>query len=270
MLYFVYLDEFGHIGPYISKSHPKHKTNPVFGLGGVVLPAESVRDFAMFFYKLKSRLLDFEIKRDMQHPAKWEKKGAALYTEKNIVKYPELKKATFRYLNQLKSCGGFVFYTGIEKDPPDTRHTSKALYLSVLVDAIKRLNNFCYHEGDSRFCMFLDEINSNGKGENNFRLESVEEAGKSMFGHANCHCMVEPPFQVESHLYQTIQCADWVCGIVGKIFANICSSEFSEYDVHTKYFKSRIDAVQKFSALRRRRRARIISCPPCAGITHGS
>ena len=34
LLYIVYLDEFGHIGPFISHDHPTHKTHPIFGLGG--------------------------------------------------------------------------------------------------------------------------------------------------------------------------------------------------------------------------------------------
>jgi hypothetical protein len=49
MLYIAYLDEFGHIGPYVSHDHPRHKTHPVFGLGGVVLPYYQVRQFTTFF-----------------------------------------------------------------------------------------------------------------------------------------------------------------------------------------------------------------------------
>lgn len=262
MLYFAYLDEFGHIGPYISKTHARFKTSPVFGLGGIVIPADRVREFAMFFYKLKCNLLSFEIERDGIIPSKWEKKGASLYTETNIEKYRELRVATNRYIAKIKSIGGFIFFSGIEKDPPSRNHTSQALYLSVLKDSIRRLNKFCKRQNNgSCFCLYLDIINDNGKDENNFRLTGVEEAGKSMFGHDQCYHMIEPPFQIESHLYQTMQCADWICGLIGKINANICSSEFAEYEVHRKYFKERIDSVQKFSALRRRERARILSLP---------
>ena len=38
LLYFAYLDEFGHIGPYIARDDPKHNDSPVFGLGGMILP----------------------------------------------------------------------------------------------------------------------------------------------------------------------------------------------------------------------------------------
>ncbi len=87
LLYIVYLDEFGHIGPYLSSTDKSHKTHPVFGLGGVVLPYTEVRKFSTYFYQLKNRLLDYELKNSGIHPAKWEKKGASLYTVTNVTKY---------------------------------------------------------------------------------------------------------------------------------------------------------------------------------------
>ena len=80
MTYFAYLDEFGHIGPYVSRTDPSYKESPVFGLAGFVLPAVEVRGFGTWFFQRKCELLDFEIKRSGEHPALWEKKGASLYT----------------------------------------------------------------------------------------------------------------------------------------------------------------------------------------------
>jgi hypothetical protein len=79
-----YLDEFGHIGPYISDSHTKFNTHPVFGYAGFVMPAENVREFGGYFEYIKENLLRFEIERDGAHPRRWEKKGASLFTTKNI------------------------------------------------------------------------------------------------------------------------------------------------------------------------------------------
>ena len=45
MTYFAYLDEFGHVGPYVARTDPKYRESPVFGLAGFVLPAEEVRGF---------------------------------------------------------------------------------------------------------------------------------------------------------------------------------------------------------------------------------
>ena len=49
MHYFVYLDEFGLIGPFVSRQDAKHNTSPIFGLGGIALPLEEVRSFSSFF-----------------------------------------------------------------------------------------------------------------------------------------------------------------------------------------------------------------------------
>lgn len=58
MLYFAYLDEFGHIGPYVARDDPKHNDSPVFGLGGMILPYTEIRAFTTWFYQLKCRLLE--------------------------------------------------------------------------------------------------------------------------------------------------------------------------------------------------------------------
>ena len=63
MIYIAYLDEFGHVGPYMSRSHPRHNDSPVFGFAGFVMPAEEVRGFDTWFFQRKCDLLRFEIRR---------------------------------------------------------------------------------------------------------------------------------------------------------------------------------------------------------------
>ena len=60
MTFFAYLDEFGHIGPYVSRTDPRYKDSPVFGLAGFVLPAAEVRGFGTRFFQRKCQMLDFE------------------------------------------------------------------------------------------------------------------------------------------------------------------------------------------------------------------
>ena len=149
-----YLDEFGHIGPYIAHDDPKHKTHPVFGLGGIVLPFDQVRTFATVFFKNKSGLLKREIDRSGRHPAQWEKKGSSLYTTKNVQNYPELSRTTHRLLNKLKKCRGFVFYVGEEKVRTAESFDARHQYSTVLKEAIKRINQHC-EENDDYFCLIL-------------------------------------------------------------------------------------------------------------------
>ena len=256
----VYLDEFGHIGQFVSRYDKRYKTSPVFGLAGIAIPIEQVRPLAMLFFKLKNDLLKWELGQAKVPPYEWEKKGSALFTVKNVTKYRQLRRTSIRLLNALKAQGGFVFYTGIEKDPPDGLHSAESLYFSVLRSAIKKINTHCDRKGHT-FSILLDSVDSE-EGRKKFRLKSVASSGQQMFGDG-CFCLAEPAYQLESHLYQTMQCADWVCAIVGRIMAYECTStEFEDYGIISKYFKKKIIEVSKSSSFRKRApAAKIISLP---------
>lgn len=241
MLYVAYLDEFGHVGPYISRDHAHHKTSPIFGLGGIVLPYNQVRPFAMWFYQLKCNLLKYELDKSGEHPAKWEKKGASLYTTKNVTTYRQLRDATNRILKKIELSGGYIFYCGFEKTG---MVDSEQVYRVAVRETIKRLDQQCQSTHDN-LMIILDEQ------ENNFRHKIVETASLSMFGKDNRKTLIEPPIQAESHLYQTLQCADWICGLIGRIGCyKIKPEEFDDFSWAEKYFGSRILQAAKRSGIR--------------------
>lgn len=244
MLYIAYMDEFGHMGPYISHGHLQYKTHPAFGIGGLVLPYPQVRQFATFFFQLKNRLLGFEIRRDGIHPAQWEKKGSSLYRTENVLKYPELRKATFRLFNKISECGGYAMYVGAEKPRADAIN-SKELFHSTLVEIIKRLDEECAMR-NAKFLLILDEQEKSV-----MRAEIVERSGIEMFGGNKRKTLIEPPVQAESHLYQTLQCADWLCGLFGRMshlqFEPDHKAEFQWFET---YFKRRLDEICRRSNLK--------------------
>jgi ribosomal protein S27AE len=246
LLNVAYLDEFGHIGPYISFDHPRHNTHPVFGLGGFVMPYNEVRNFATFFFKLKKDLLNYEIQKSGCHAAQWEKKGSALYTTKNIRKYRVLRDSTFRLLNKIQKLGGYIFYVGMEKRRDDVTHDSKKVFYSVLREAIKRLDQECAR-CNSQLLIILDQ-----QEDRVMRPKIVQYAAQEMFGgEMPRRTLLEPPIQAESHLYQTIQCADWICGIVGRL-AHLQSEPVhkKEFEWAEKYFKHRLDVISRRSSIR--------------------
>ena len=152
--YIAYLDEFGHIGPYIDRTHPQHNDSPVFGLVGIVLPLDEARAFATWFFQRKCDLLAFEM------------------------------------------------------------HNLNYLYRKILSEAIKRLNEFCTKDCNppSNFIMALDEHDQ--------RSALITQATRDMFGGPQPRkSLIEPPFQLESHRYQTLQAADWIVGLVGRLGA---------------------------------------------------
>ncbi|MEH8018953.1 DUF3800 domain-containing protein [Rheinheimera muenzenbergensis] len=245
MHYCVYLDEFGHIGLYISHTHPKHNDHPVFGLAGIAIPVSEIRAFSTYFYQLKGRLLQFEIAK---HKAKglpeyeWEKKGASLFTLSNVQKYPELRKATFRLLKHINTIGGFVFYVGQEKHKDLNTHCPKKAYAAAISEALKRLNDE-FSESGSTFQLFLDEHTE--------RLEIFRNVSRNMFGEKRIYTLIEPPFEVDSKLYQTIQCADWICGLVGRIaYYQADQAAKPDWEIFQKYFNDRLTTAQKRSSIR--------------------
>ena len=110
MTYFAYLDEFGHVGPYVSRTDPRHNDSPVFGLAGFVLPVGEVRGFGTWFFQRKCELLRPEIERSGKHPAQWEKKGSHLFAVRNVQKYRRVRGMADRLLNKIERLDGFVFF----------------------------------------------------------------------------------------------------------------------------------------------------------------
>jgi hypothetical protein len=246
IVHFAYLDEFGHIGPYVSRDHERYNESPVFGLAGLVLPVEEVRDFSSWFYKRKCELLSFEINRSGKHPAEWEKKGSALFTTANIGKYPELTRFTARFFNKIEKCGGKIIYVGIRKTAEPKEHQSQALYRAVLRETIKRLDQYCAHDCDeeSRIMIFMDQHEE--------RDALLTEASRSMFSRDSPRRhLVEPPVQMESHRYQTLQAADWICGLIGRFGAYWEDREsFPELRWTEELFHHRIARVAIRSGIR--------------------
>jgi hypothetical protein len=126
----------------------------------------------------------------------------------NVERYPQLRRFTNRFLNTLPAYGGSVFFVGVEKARDPSTHNPDGLYEAVLREAIKRLDQHC-EQMNSRFIIVLDEHPS--------RERILTVASTSMFGALQRTCLIEPPFQVPSHRFQTVQAADWLCGLIGRL-----------------------------------------------------
>ncbi|MBA1245460.1 DUF3800 domain-containing protein [Pseudomonas japonica] len=251
--YVAYLDEFGHVGQYVSRHHPKYKTHPAFGFAGLLLPATEIREFAIFFYKLKCRLLAHDLAHNNPKnlPAyQWEKKGSQLYTLRNVTQYEQLRRSTFRLLAHIGKIGGHVFYTGEHKTTDPEAHDSTETFKRQLLQSVRKIDRFCA-DNNSTFMLMLDEQQAG----NEWRETNVEVCTLAMFEDASekCRTLIEPPIQAESHLFQTIQCADWICGLIGRLTAlSVAPEEYPELEPFDTYFADRIAKVAM----------------PCSGLEH--
>ena len=203
LTFIAYPDDFGHVGPYVSRSDPRHNDSPVFGFAGFLMPVEEVRAFGTRFFRRKRELLDFEIRRSGKHPAVWEKKGSNLYRVANLRRYPKLRRLTGRLLTRIERSGGHVFYTGIRKISTTESHDANALYSAMQREAIGRIDTFCREDcaPPARFLLALDEHPR--------RAELLTAVARDMYaGDDPRRQLVEPPFHLESHRYQTVRAAD--------------------------------------------------------------
>ncbi|HXB80457.1 MAG TPA: DUF3800 domain-containing protein [Bradyrhizobium sp.] len=238
---FVYLDEFGHIGPYMSRTNLRYNESPVFGLAGIILPETAIRPFATQFLQLKEHLFKAEIAKVGTIGALWEKKGNVIFTTKHIAKYPHFRATGLRLLNNVRNCGGKVFYYGREKISGTTNVNSTGLYTTVLGQTIRQLESFS-EARQTNYVMVVDEHSA--------RKQLLITASKTMFGQNPARRLLSPPFEVESYINQNIQAADWVAAIVGRLWAyEIRPRHYADHADFKKYFWDRLHQVSTHSTV---------------------
>ena len=83
------------------------------------------------------------------------------------------------------------------------------------------------------------------------RIKLLESATKTMFGANNpARCLLKPPFQVESNLYQTIQAADWIATMTGRLLAySIEPQQYQDWIWAEEYFGREIRSLATHSSL---------------------
>lgn len=241
-MYIGYFDEFGHNGAYVSRSDPKFNTHPVFGIGGFIMPADNIRHLSGAFRHIKENGLKEEISAKVIAHGKpvehWEKKGSALLTTTNVNRYREVRVIINRVLNKLESLGARIVFYGQEKPKGSNESTAEdesSRYAHAMKQLIQRINWTL--PGEEHHIMILDK---QGPRE---RLEIFAASAAFMFSHQDANKLLEPPFEVESHPYQTVQCADWICALLGRISAYKYDPEFKEFIWAIKYFGKRIGRI---------------------------
>ncbi|MEZ5715225.1 MAG: DUF3800 domain-containing protein [Paracoccaceae bacterium] len=151
------------------------------------------------------RTPQFGIDRSGSHPAIWEKRRARACTRfRTSPKYPELRSSRFKLFNkEIQKSGGFMFYVGGSKSEPQALIPISS-YGYVLRETIKRIDQHCTEDCQpaEKFLMALDEHDQ--------RSSLITHASVSMYGSTPRRSLIEPPFQLESHRYQTMQAADWI------------------------------------------------------------
>jgi len=257
---FAYLDEFGHIGPFVHRQDLRYKDSPVFGMAGIILPEPSIRPFSAGFLRLKEGVFRADIARAERMPFNWEKKGQDIFRPKALDKYPALREVGFRLLSLIRRHEGKVYFYGREKIVGMTDGNPTGMYTTVFSKTIRGLDAHSHAQG-SNFALVVDEHSA--------RKELLECAAKTMYGAQPARRLVSPPFEVESYLNQHIQAADWIASIVGRIWAHRTQPEqFKDHEIVDRYFGNRVTALATNSRVEMRpNKKRSIVIPSVANDT---
>jgi hypothetical protein len=241
-VHFVYLDEFGHLGPFMGRAAAKYNESPVFGLAGIILPEDAIRPFATKILKLKGHIFKTEIKQSGKPASHWEKKGSEIFTAKQVAKYPHFRSTGFRLINYIRNCGGNVFYYGREKISGTTDVNSIGLYKTILSHTIRQLESFCISI-DSNFVMIVDEHTA--------RKQLLITSLQTMYDQENpATRMLSPPFEVESYINQNVQAADWIAAIVARLWARrIRPNDYADHVEFDQYFWGRLHQATTHSTV---------------------
>lgn len=211
-----YLDEFGHSGAYVDWTHKSFKQHPLFGYGGFIIPATSVRGFGARFERAKERVFASEIEAAGAHPRRWEKKGNELFT---AGAYGSSGRTTKRLMYSLARAlhdgGGKFFFYG-EKKPVGSEKATKVTAIertsNTLVSAISRVSEYANHK-DQDVLILLDGVGTRE------RNEAITRMAGFMYSQTSpswVQRLLEVPVQVESIRYGSMQFADWYCALVSR------------------------------------------------------
>lgn len=210
-----YLDEFGHIGPYIPDSK-KYRHHPIFGYGGFIIPAEGIRSFGATFERLKDQHFGSEIAAANAHPRRWEKKGSELFSDGNWSSNGRSVRRHVRHLaKELRVAdGGFFFYGEVKPEGAEkvTGVSSADRSRSTLKSTIRHLANYAEWRNDT-IMILMDQVN------NSERSEAISSMASFIYSKdtpENTRRVVEVPMQIESIRYGAMQFADWYCALLSR------------------------------------------------------
>jgi hypothetical protein len=115
-----------------------------------------------------------------------------------------------------------VIASAEDLNKPAIRQITKQLYRDTLEALLRELDRFGA-DNDAEVLVVMDEHQE--------RDVVLDQAARMMYSDPEkLQHLLEPPYQVESHRYQTVQCADWICGIVGRFGAlRAAPGEFGEF-----------------------------------------
>lgn len=210
-----YLDEFGHVGPFVTSEHKKFHHHPLFGYAGIVLPEAQVRAFGARFEQRKFRMFRRDIMASGKHPRRWEKKGAELYTTGAQQRYPARNAQVLDLARYLSDRGGRFYFYGEHKPIGTVKETGRTPSETTRRALLGAVQNLCFYADQQKqnLLVLLD------RGGPMPREEAITAMAAFIYSASSPEPMkriIEVPMELESHRYGAMQFADWACAILSR------------------------------------------------------
>ncbi|WP_010534008.1 DUF3800 domain-containing protein [Brachybacterium squillarum] len=210
-----YIDEIGEPGAFVSRQDARFNTSPAFGYAGFIIPEQRARDFGSVFAEQKRTLFKNEIKK-ADHPGRWEKKGASIFSALAPRDHPSQLRVFDHLVRTVTQMGGNLFYYADEKPigtPKQVQLDPARTEREAMEETLNRIARHAAHSS-SNVMIIIDQINEKTRAE---RLPN-------MYGHIlgrssdyqEMQRILEPPMHVDSQLSANVQFADWIAACAGR------------------------------------------------------
>lgn len=212
-MYLLYLDEFGHPGPYV-RGNARYCQHPLFGFAGFAVPGEKSRDFDRRFLRLKSTYYDNEIKRALTlrglRPERFEPKQ--LKSRRDI-------RFAADVMGLAGSCAGCLFAYGTVKHSTPANHSYDGLYNNLMQWTIRQFEKYLRDRVGRRAGRGVIIMDRRTEAQNRRVLESAQSLLFSDPTFRQEHVrVVETPLLVPSEWYHGVQAAHVIGQSIGKVY----------------------------------------------------
>lgn len=213
-MYLLYLDEFGHPGPYIP-SDRRYRHHPLFGFAGFVVEGSRWRDFDRSFLRLKGTYYANEIETARTlggiRPERYEPKK--LRSRRDI-------RFVADVMGLVGRCGGCVFAYGCVKHGSDpSKHSYTGLYNSHVQGALRQFEKFLRDSAGRTRGRGVVIMDRRTETQNERVLESAQSHlfSSPVFRRGDVR-VIETPLLVPSEWYHGVQAADVIGRAVARIY----------------------------------------------------
>lgn len=260
----IFLDEFGHAEAFDPKGG-SGSFNPVFGYGGIVIPAGEIAAFATHFFDIKlhalrnelistlnknsakeasilkhlEQLRGNEIEQDHKLRllgAQMEVKGDKVFSRRFFMRqlFSSDGKTKFRhflrflslFIGILKEYNAQIIFFGTEK-ACHSRENFKNPHLKFIKIALSQSFDHAYRN-NSTVGLFFDHHQVDEPGEKSPKGDigpRPKRIKEVVFSNHMYDLITEPVISLKSHESQCIQAADWVCYLLSQILPYYCNSK---------------------------------------------